>query len=84
MDSAFADAFAEVKAKAELAAKVKLPMKRRARKVTCPPRKKARTTLIMVDTTLSDERPLGSYWTTVSDRRGNMISVRRSHRLSHS
>ena len=84
MDVAITFAVAEVRAKAELAAKVKLPMKRRARKVTCPPRKKARTTLIMVDTTLTDERPLGSYWTTVPDRHGNMISVRRSHRLSHS
>jgi len=84
MDAAFADAVAENRAKAELAAKVKLPMKRRARKVTCPPRKKARTTLIMVGATLTDESSLGSYWTTVSDRRGNMISVRRSRRFSRS
>ena len=77
-------AIAEVRVKAELAANVKLPMKRRARDITCPPPKKARTTLIMVDATLTDERPLGSYWTTVSDRCGNMISVHRSHHLSHS
>ncbi len=28
--------------------------------------------------------PLGSYWTIVPDQRGDMISVRRSHRLTRS
>eukprot|EP01083_Nonionella_stella_P155528 502515_1 len=56
MDAAIAVAVAvtEVRAKAELAAKVKSPTKRRARKFTCAPRKKARTSSLK-DTTLTDE-----------------------------
>ena len=53
-----------------------------------PPLKKARISSAIKESSLTAERsesePLGSYWTTAPDRRGNMILVRRSHRLTHS
>ena len=78
-------AIVNLRAIAEAASKVEFSMKR-ARKDTFAPRKKARTSSIKEDTSLMDERsePLGSYWTTVPDRRGDTISVRRSHRLTRS
>ncbi len=69
------------------AARAKLPMKRARKDTTFVPRKKARISSIK-ETTLtavrSESEPLGSYWTIVPDRRGDMILVRRSHRLSRS
>ena len=69
------------------AAQVELPMKRATKDTAFAPRKKARISSIK-ESSLMDERsksePLGSYWTVVTDRRGDMISVRRSHRLTRS
>ena len=85
-------AIANVRAMAEAAAinaaaqetPLELPMKRARKDAACAPCKKARTSLLK-DTTLTDEESLlGSYWTTLPDRRGDMILVRRSHRLSRS
>ncbi len=62
---------------------LKLPSKRE-RKVTCAPCKKSRTSSLK-DTSLTDARSLlVFYWTTVSDWRGDIISIRRSHRLCRS
>ena len=72
------------------AVRVKLPMKR-PRKVSDnvfdPPRKKARISSseessLTAESSESESEPLGSYWTVVPDRRGDMMSVRRSHRLN--
>ena len=69
------------------AEQVELPMKRARKDTAFAPRKKARISSIK-ESSLMDERsesePLGSYWTIVPDRRGDMISVCRSHRLSRS
>ena len=65
------------------AARVELPTKRAREDAACAPRKKARIASVK-ESPLPTTEPLGSYWTTVPDRRcgGNsMISVRRSHRL---
>ena len=87
-------AIAEGSAMDAAAARVKLPVKR-PRKVSdtafAPPPKKARISLIK-ESSLTAERsesesevePLGSYWTTAPDRRGDMILVRRSRRLTRS
>ena len=66
------------------AARVELPTKRAREDAACAPRKKARIASVK-ESPLPTTEPLGSYWTTVPDRcGGNMISVRRSHRLSRS
>ena len=93
-DSVFAArmdvAIAEGLAMDAAAARVQLPMKRPrivSIATSAPPRKKARISSIK-ESSLTAERsesePLGSYWTTAPDRRGDMILVRRSHRLTRS
>ena len=51
-----------------------------------PPLKKARISSAIKESSLTAERsesePLGSYWTNAPDRRGDMVLVRRSHRLT--
>ena len=53
-----------------------------------PPLKKARISSAIKESSLAAERsesePLGSYWTNAPDRRGDMVLVRRSHRLTRS
>ena len=70
-----------------VAARVELPMKRSRKDTAFAPRKKARISSIK-ETSLtavrSESEPLGSYWTIVPDRRGDVILVCRSHRLSRS
>ena len=90
-------AIAEGSAMDAAAARVQLPMKR-PRIVSiapsAPPRKKARISSIK-DSSLTAERSespvpvsvsvsLGSFWTTAPNRRGDMVLVRRSHRLTRS
>ena len=67
------------------AARVELPVKRPRKETAFAPRKKARISSIK-ESSLTAERsgPLGSYWTTVPDRHVDMISVRKSHRLTRS
>ncbi len=69
------------------AARVELPMKRARKDTAFAPRKKKRISSIK-ETSLtaesSESKPLGSYWTTAPDRRGDMILVRRSHYLTRS
>ena len=93
MNVAIADGFAMDVA----AARVQLPMKRpRIGSIapSAPPRKKARISPIK-DSSLAAERSespvpvpvpvsLGSFWTTAPNRRGDMVLVRRSHRLTMS
>ena len=89
MNVAIADGFAMDVA----AARVQLPMKR-PRIVSiapsAPPRKKARISSIK-DSSLTAERSespvpvpvsLGSFWTTAPNRSGDIVLVRRSHRLT--
>ena len=80
---AMAEAAARKAAADAAAARVELPMKRAREDAACAPRKKARISSVK-ESSLPTTEPLGSYWTTVPDRCGNMISVRRSHRLSRS
>ncbi len=72
--------------------RVKLPMKRPSKVSDTefdPPRKKARISSfeessLTAESSESESEVLGSYWTFVPDRCGDMMSVRRSHRLNRS
>ncbi len=85
------DAIAKGMAMDAAAARVMLPVKR-PRKVSdtalfAPPPNKTRISSTMKSSLTaesSESERLGSFWTIVPDRRGNMISVRRSHRLTRS
>ena len=92
MDAAIAEGFAMDVA----AARVQLPMKRpRIGSIapSAPPRKKARISSIKdssvsvsvsvsVSMSVSVSSSLGSFWTTAPNRSGDIVLVRRSHRLT--
>jgi len=90
MNVAIADGFAMDVA----AARVQLPMKRpRIGSIapSAPPRKKARkdssvsvsvSVSVSMSVSVSSSVSLGSFWTTVPNRSGDIVLVRRSHRLT--